>query len=938
MIQSDHPTITFDELVSLGADCVVLTVNNRLARRLTAEFAQWLQQRGLAACPAPEILPFSAWIDTATETLAFAPDAPLPSFRLDAFGAQLVWHEAIEAEGGELLDVRECARLAAEAEHLVREWQVETHGHPDHVELNQFLAWRERYHALLRQYDADDAEARFDHLLQALANGQLSLRSHVVLAGTRELSPRQRQLCRLLATRGCSVYRYEDTSCMHPERPRLVAADDRFDEWQRAVAWACEQLASPQRKVAIVAASLQADAAHARRVLSRMLPADAYNVSVGRPLIEWPLARAGLAWLKLLLQPLPYRPEEAGLALLEGHCAGHSEEAGTRAFFDAHWRLQACIAVDDEEWQRLLSACPRLASAWQEARVQAEAWRNTRASAATWSERFRALLQKLGFPGLPALDSTAYQVCQAFDALLQHLATLAPIRRSLRASEACQLLGRLAQESPFQPERPHSARLDVLGLLEAEGGHWDAVWIMGLTDKVLPAPPSPNPLLPVAALAAAHAPRATAQRELKYAQDLFAALMQCAPHIVVSYPCHDNGEELSPSPLIASLADPETTSADDRTTGEAVVQGTVPAAPLETLEHDPGPPLSADSVIHGGAQILDAQARCPLWAFVRHRLGARELPGYAQEPPLPLLRGQFLHAALEYIWSDLRDSDALARHIAQGTLSELVDAALEHARAIALSSISPAFAELEKQRARHVLAQWFAQEAVRPPFAVLHLENEQAWSHGALTLHLRLDRVDRLEDGSLAILDYKTGSQIDIRGWVRDRPINLQLPLYAVALQDTLRSRRTRQAGATIAGRSADVTAQSSLDLFEPLDLTHASPGTDGPPGDEISAIILVRLTARDPTAAGVGRVETGLPDVIALGASDQRAQRGVAATLMRRSWQDWLNHWRSALTHLAEEFNDGRADNIVADENDIEYCDVRPFLRRNLVHDDESR
>ena len=63
----------------------------------------------------------------------------------------------------------------------------------------------------------------------------------------------------------------------------------------------------------------------------------------------------------------------------------------------------------------------------------------------------------------------------------------------------------------------------MLGLLEAEGGCWDGVWVLGLTDDVLPASPKPNPLLPLAVLRQARAPR----REREWAEGMYAAL-RCA--------------------------------------------------------------------------------------------------------------------------------------------------------------------------------------------------------------------------------------------------------------------------------------------------------------------------------------------------------------------------------------------------------------------------
>jgi ATP-dependent exoDNAse (exonuclease V) beta subunit len=46
-------------------------------------------------------------------------------------------------------------------------------------------------------------------------------------------------------------------------------------------------------------------------------------------------------------------------------------------------------------------------------------------------------------------------------------------------------------------------------------------------------------------------------------------------------------------------------------------------------------------------------------------------------------------------------------------------------------------------------------------------------------LQVRIDRIDELGDGSLAILDYKTSERGTPNDWLRDRPRDVQLPLYA---------------------------------------------------------------------------------------------------------------------------------------------------------------
>ena len=58
-------------------------------------------------------------------------------------------------------------------------------------------------------------------------------------------------------------------------------------------------------------------------------------------------------------------------------------------------------------------------------------------------------------------------------------------------------------------------------------------------------------------------------------------------------------------------------------------------------------------------------------------------------------------------------------------------------------------------------------------------EARRSLTIAGLSLNLRLDRVDRLVDGSSLVIDYKTGN-VDPRSWDLPRPDDLQLPLYKV--------------------------------------------------------------------------------------------------------------------------------------------------------------
>ena len=68
-------------------------------------------------------------------------------------------------------------------------------------------------------------------------------------------------------------------------------------------------------------------------------------------------------------------------------------------------------------------------------------------------------------------------------------------------------------------------------------------------------------------------------------------------------------------------------------------------------------------------------------------------------------------------------------------------------------------------------------------FRVIAAEKSLHCRLSELQLTLRADRIDQLESGELRLIDYKTGSADDLKmaSWAGKRPIDPQLPLYAIA-------------------------------------------------------------------------------------------------------------------------------------------------------------
>jgi len=120
----------------------------------------------------------------------------------------------------------------------------------------------------------------------------------------------------------------------------------------------------------------------------------------------------------------------------------------------------------------------------------------------------------------------------------------------------------------------------------------------------------------------------------------------------------------------------------------------------------------------------------------------------------------------------------------------------EQRRATLRNAIAVELAPLRREAGevlQHLLeleARWLEERALellacdlsRPEFTVEAIESPVTASIGGLQLNLKVDRIDRLADGTLAVIDYKTGADAQPGVWLEERPRLPQLPLYVEAI------------------------------------------------------------------------------------------------------------------------------------------------------------
>jgi len=775
-------------LDALAAGVSVITGNARLARGLRREFDAWQTTRGLTAWPSVPILPWTAWLSCLWEEYQFG--ASDPPVRLDRRQEWSLWDRIVRSapDAGDLLQAGATADAAQQAWALAVEWRLdldraEAEGGEDAA---AFAGWARSFRDRCRQENLLE-EARMPDVLRG-SIGMLPLPGTMLLAGFDGFSPQQEEFFEAIRCAGCRIDVVPTLRAGMPGSGVRVKVADAEQGLAAAAKWARALLEqNPSTSIGLIVPDLPQRRAQVDRIFRSVLdPATQLpgkhrspivNLSAGEPLSRYPLVRSALTLLRLRASGNEW--SDVSLLLLDPYVAGADEERSARADVDARLRKRGLsrVAISDvgREVMRAPS-CPILARALDRL---VPVWHSTpdRQSPAVWARTFGTLLEAAGWPGDRSLDSIEFQTVEAWKDVLSEFAGTDFTIGEMEVNDALALVARLAGQTAFQPESAE-APVQVMGALEAAGLEFDHLWIAGLDDETWPPPASPDPFLPVSLQREAGVPRCSADQSLAFATTVTDRLLASSPDIVVSYPARDGDRELRPSPLILPLrpvALEELNLWKDAGYADRIRASRV----VERIIDEQGPPVAENSQQRGGVKVFEYQAACPFHAFVEIRLAAEDLD--SPEPGLdPGSRGTLVHSTLERFWQEVRTQEALRRRTdIPDVIREAARSAIARLEARRGAPLPERFAQLERRRLEQLAAEWLEIEKQREPFEVMQPEGEQEAEVGGIRFRLKIDRVDRLRDGSDVIVDYKT-SRPSVSEWDGDRPDAPQLPLYSV--------------------------------------------------------------------------------------------------------------------------------------------------------------
>ena len=755
-----------------------LAVNNRLAQYLKTQLIDEALQHSKVV-PTPQVMTWSTWWQQWQQVLLLRGDlslSELPKKVLSDFEATLVWEALLqETHVSPLLNLSQTAKKIHQAwlffNEYASEQQLQQAFHTE--ELRLFLNLKERYQQKLEEACWWDSAIQMQQRLKWLKKGHFP--AQVILHGFDELTPYLKHWCEQLQQSGSRIELAEQAGVASVTESLCVATNPVF-EAQQAALWATKQLSSTSQhpRIAIVAPDIAEVAPQLVTALDELLleregqplkthqrhwqPSRFYNVSLGQRLSELPIVQNALQTLKLFSSEQAVSFNEFSQWLNSAYSVG---ELMPRQEFDARlrqwqWprfklsellvRVQASssIRMPDPLYRLLKNSRPGIYSA-------------SKVSLQQFYELAVQLLEQTEWAKSAAngaLSSQAFQQKQAFEQALLSFSAMHFTEESQGFRGWLRLLNRFVAEQLHQPQSYAQAPIQIMGMLEAGGQSFDAIWIMGMTSQSWPREAKPNPFLPMKLQRELGVPRADAQRELDYALALTNRLATSATQVVWSYHKTRDGRPMLLSPVIESRRHQLKTFQIEsyQTLAE---QAFAQRVPLLWIVDQQAPEVTQGDKVPGGSGILDAQRKCPLMAFFDYRLGARnQLQDVDEGVPKNLL-GTLVHEVLEHFWREVESSSRLLT-MTDAELQDKLTALIEEAMLSWQQYFNDHYLQLERQRILTLLLDWLALEKQRPPFRVIGFEKEFLLEISGIRFQLKLDRIDEI-DGDSFILDYKTG-------------------------------------------------------------------------------------------------------------------------------------------------------------------------------------
>jgi ATP-dependent helicase/nuclease subunit B len=791
-------TVAMRELLDRGG--LILTANARAARALHLRYAEDRQAEHAMAWPTPQILDLHSWLTEQWNALLLT--GTEDRLLLNHVQEHALWQRIIRPLMAKfsLIEPAQMATLAEQAYSLLAAysalgrlndtiWMAEPYAEPE-----VFRQWSRSFEQECKRHRWLPQCELMEAVSYALRWCSIAPPPEIGWLGFDRATPAEEALQAALEARGArqQVLTWEMEQLAPPT---LYAAQSERDETAACASWVRARLASaPTARIGVLMPDLASRRAQLERDLYSLLspqqfpitagaaPSLPFEFSLGQPLAQVPLVHAALLLLRWLRQPLTQ--QEISWLLLSSTLGAAQGDPARDALAHLDTKLRNATCAPPEMTLEALLRWPQGGTLavnllFRDLGAMLEEHRRVSrraAAAGEWVRRIGNLLRVARWGERSDASSLQFQARQAWNRLLDSVASLDFANEPLDFESFLKTLERTAQETIFAPES-QDAPVQVMGVYAASGQSFDAVWFLGATDSAWPASGRQNPLLPIALQRELGMPHTSAAENTALAHRAMERIAESCGEAIYSYAQMSGDAMERPSPLVSSFVPADFAMARD----------TPHAMQLETVPDDAWIPISQTGAASGGQMPLKRQADCPFQAFTFHRLRVREL-SIAGRGLSAGERGTLIHKVLEGVWSrDIGGHAHLTSHadLLNATQAETLRPLVAQHTAAAIRSMHAergdrwqrAYLKAEEERASDLVMDWLAFESGRQPFQIVAAEKKIDMFVGDLALRVRADRIDRVSGGEL-LIDYKTGD-VSTTSWEGPRPEQPQLPLYA---------------------------------------------------------------------------------------------------------------------------------------------------------------
>ncbi len=889
----------------------IITPTVRLANRIKADYAKAKLAKGLRVWQA-KVFTLEVWLKNKLFYLETAASRPVPLL-LSSVQQSMLWHELLlnSPKGYNLLQLHSTIEMVKSAARLCQQYNLNLAQNIGTEDITTFNGWYKAYLDKLRQANWLDNESLLPYItseLSFLARASI-LEDKLLFVGFDEIYPSMQEF--LDELRVYTQFEFFNAKIQAQSINRTKFSDRKTELYAVAnsVKQELQQVSSTVSKpLAVVIPDLSEQRELVEDIFTEVLLPDSispapkvnnmFNISSGYGLQKIPIIYMALQLLGLTKGKLNLN--QIAVLLRTPYMHKAEEEIALRGKMEIFLRARVNTALPLKEWLDVLAEfeyASEFVLAFAEARNLIRENKLEKFGFAEATQFFINLLEILGWPGQRNLSDLEQQAVIKFFEFLQEFANLDLVAGK---ADLVTMLDRLQYslgQVIFQP-KSEQVRVQILGVLEAAGQDYAALWVTGLNSEIWPNMPKPNPFLAYKLQLAHNIPHSSAQRELAFAGKFMDRFLQSATKLTFSYFVQDGERELKASSLFDKVI-----PTSDATSLVGCVELHAGKLNIQTEQYtDKFVPMQAKERVKGGASLFKYQAECPFKAFAKLRLSA-EYPIELSSGLSLMQRGILLHSVLEHLWQELKTKQALLA-LEQEKLVKLVDEVVGREVALLEQKLGIGFTciwELEHTRLVKLILEWLQLEKHRDEFFVDKLEHSETIEVAGIKVRVRVDRIDRDEFGNLTIIDYKTG-EVGLSSWFEPRMDAPQLPLYCLLHKDkvnTLTFAKVSRGSCKFIGIQVGAVEQ---EMLEQINLLHV---------DKVLAnkqLFFNTNTNADVCNTGLSKVE---------------------------DWSGLLKFWELALSELALEFNRGDAGVRPKDLlKTCRFCDLSSFCRVKELHD----